>query len=443
MWLSRKSRTRTLQRQPVFYGWVQVAITLVTGAFSTGAGIWGFSVFVKPMGDEFGWSRAAIYGVLTVRALVGGALGPFMGPLQDTRLGPRFFSIATTVTMAGSMMAMKWIDDLVLFYLIFGGLGALANFGSSEMMLSVVLPRWFVRKRGRAMGVGSLGTALGSLVFPFLITLLLSMFDWRDAWLALGVLTLVILGPLSLLVRTRPEDLGLLPDGDKEPPARPAVALGEITPRSAVERNFSGAEVLRLHCFWLLVLAACLTSLGMTGFHANWLPYFQDIGFTRAQGSLAITTYGICGISTGVFWGWFAERFPVNRLLGIQACLTGLSVLLFLTIDNKFMLILAAASHGLSVRGMLVMRPMMIASYFGREHLGAVNGIMRPFTTLISAGSPLFVAWLHDQRGSYVTAFWIIAVSWFIAGAALTLARTPQTRSPTAAVLPRATGGGA
>lgn len=425
---SLRPQLKAHSRQPVYYGWVQVANTLMAGAFSTGAGIWAFSVFVKPMSDEFGWSRAEVYGALTVRALVSGAFSPFMGPLQDTRLGPRFFAVATTVTMAGSMIAMKWVDNLALFYLIFGGLGALASFGSSEMMLSVVLPRWFVRRRGRALGIGSMGTAMGPLIFPFLVTFLLSIFDWRDAWVALGVITLLVLGPMSLLVRTRPEDLGLFPDGDPGPSAEHAVAShGRQSP--AAERNFKGAEVLRLHCFWLLVIAACMTSLGMTGFHANWLPYFQDIGFTAAQGSLAITTYGICGISTRIVWGWLAERFPVNHLLVIQGLLTGLSVLLFLNIHSEMTLILAAASHGLSVGGMLVMRPMLIASYFGRDHLGAVNGVMRPFTTLIGAGSPLFVAWLHDQQGSYVTAFWLIAVGWFIAAMAVAFARSPQGQS--------------
>jgi hypothetical protein len=154
-----------MKRPILFYGWVQVALTVIAGAFSSGAGFWAFGVFVKPMGEELGWSRAEIYAAMTVRALAAGALAPFMGPLQDSRLGPRFFYLATAVTMAASMIAMKWIDDLVLFYVIFGGLGSLATFGSTEMMLSVVLPRWFVRRRGRALGIGSMGTAFGPRCF--------------------------------------------------------------------------------------------------------------------------------------------------------------------------------------------------------------------------------------------------------------------------------------
>ena len=419
-----RMRTRLGRRnKPPFAGWGQVAIAMVNGAFSTGAGIWAFSAFVKPMGDDLGWSRSEIYAALTVRALVGGSLGPLIGPLQDTRMGPRVFAVATTLTTSFSMMAMKWIDDLALFYLVFGGIGALATFGSSEMMLSVVLPRWFVRQRGRALGFASMGTAMGPLIFPLVVTLLFSVFDWRDAWFAMGVISLVVLGPFSLLVRSRPEDIGLLPDGDTEPPSS-----GSSTTSArplAAERSFSGPEVLRLRSFWLIVLAACLMT--MTAFHASWLPYFQDIGFTRGQGSLAITAYGICGMTSRMIWGRLAERFSPHRLLLIQGVLTGTSVLMFLAIWSPYSMVLAAGCHGLSVGGGLIIRPMLVASYFGRDHLGAVGGMMRPFTTVANAVGPLLVAWMRDQQGSYDAAFLAIAVGWFVAGLAVATSRSPQT----------------
>lgn len=419
--------------RPPFAGWGQVGIAMVNGAFSTGAGIWAFSVFVKPMADDLGWSRAAIYGALTVRALVGGALGPVVGPLQDTRLGPRVLAVATTLTMSFSMIAMKWIDDLVLFYLIFGGIGALATFGSSEMMLSVVLPRWFVRQRGRALGFASMGTAMGPLVFPLIVTLLLAIFDWRDAWFCLGVISLAVLGPISLLVRARPEDVGQLPDGDAavQEHHAPTPGLRAALPRTP-ERSFRGSEVLHLRSFWLLVVAACLMT--MTAFHASWLPYFQDIGFSRAEGSLAITAYGVCGMTSRIIWGRLADRFSPNALLFVQGCLTGTSVLMFLLIWNPYSMVFAAACHGLCVGGGLIIRPMLIATYFGREHLGAVNGMMRPFTTLTNAVGPLLVAWMRDRRGSYDAAFLLIGLGWFVAGLAFALARSPQSRPEPAAV---------
>jgi MFS family permease len=396
-------------------------VTLVAGAFTSGAGFWAFTLFVKPMGDDLGWSRPELYGAMTVRALGNAALAPFMGPLQDSKLGPRVFAIGTAATMAASMILMKWIDDLLLFYLVFGLLGSLANFGSSEMMLSVVLPRWFVRQRGRALGIGSMGTALGPLLFPFIVTGLLSVFDWRDAWVALGLITLVVLGPVSLLVRSRPEDMGLTPDGDAKP-----IAVAAPSRNAPSEHDFTRSEAAKLGAFWLIVFAASMTTLGTNGFHANWLPFFQDEGFSAAEGSLAATAYGICSVTTRVFWGWGAERVSLRQLMALQSALTALSVLAFLLIDSRLVLVLAAAFNGLALGGVFIMRPMIVATYFGRANLGAINGLMRPFITGASAASPLLVAWIFDARGSYDLVIWLLAGCWLLAAGAVLLARQPS-----------------
>jgi MFS family permease len=399
-------------------------VTLVAGAFTSGAGFWAFTLFVTPMGNDLGWSRPELYGAMTVRALGNAALAPFMGPLQDSKLGPRVFAVGTAVTMAASMVLMKWIDDLLLFYLVFGLLGSLAHFGSSEMMLSVVLPRWFVRQRGRALGIGSMGTALGPLLFPFIVTGLLSVFEWRDAWVALGLITLAVLGPVSLLVRSRPEDMGLTPDGDVSPIA--AVSTSRNVPS---EHDFTRREVAVLPAFWLIVVAASLTTLGTNGFHANWIPFFQDEGFSAAEASLAATAYGICSLTTRIFWGWGAERISLRQLMALQSVLTALSVLGFLLIDSRGVLVVAAAFNGLALGGVFIMRPMIVATYFGRGHLGAINGLLRPFMTGASAFSPLLVAWIFEARGSYDLVFWLLAGCWLLAAGAVVLARQPR-RSP-------------
>ncbi len=410
-------------------------MTLVAGAFTSGGGFWAFTVFVGPMGDELGWSRTAIYGAMTVRALGNAVIAPLMGPLQDSKNGPRVFAIATALTLAASMILMKWVDDLLVFYLVFGLLGSFANFGSSEMMLSVVLPRWFVRQRGRVLGIGSMGTAMGPLFFPFIATALLVQFGWRDAWVVLGIITLVILTPVSLLVRGRPEDMGLTPDGD--PPPTAGTSGGGMTGvRAAPSPDFTRSQAIVQPAFWLIVFAASMTMLGTGGFHANWLPFFRDEGFSATEGSLAAMAYGICSVSTRVLWGWGAERVTLRRLMAVQALATAVSVLLFLAIDSRGMLLFAAAANGLALGGVFVMRPMIVASYFGRAHLGALNGIIRPFITGASASSPLIVAWLFDRQGSYDVAFLLIAGCWCLAAFAILLARMPTRKTPPEVGLP-------
>ena len=200
-------------RPKFFYGWFVVIASILAGAVQSGGSVWGASVFVSHMTDELGWARSAFFGAFTLRAVVGGVLSPFIGPLQDTRSGPRILMLLTGLTMGFSLMGLKWVDNIVVFYVLFGALGALTMIGGAEMLTVAIVPKWFVRKRGRAVAIASTGTAMGPLFFPFLVHGIITLVGWRDAWMVLGIGSMAIMVPLALMVRSRPEDIGLLPDG--------------------------------------------------------------------------------------------------------------------------------------------------------------------------------------------------------------------------------------
>ena len=250
----------------------------------------------------------------------------------------------------------------------------------------------------------------------------------------MGVIILVVLLPLSFLIRSKPEDINLLPDGDTELGLHPAEGLlrDKTTTVSLArtettnERSMSRGEAVRTPTFWLLIAAFTLAMLGMGGFHANWIPYFEDLGYSPSTGAWAATAYGICSISIRLLWGILAERFPVRYLMVAQSLITGFSIVMFLYIVNVPTLILAGAFHGIALGGFFIMRPLIIANYFGREHLGAINGILRPFVTLSGAMSPLLVAGMFDIYGSYREAFLLIIVTWFASAAVVYLARPPR-----------------
>ena len=418
-------------RPKYFYGWFVVIASILAGAVQSGGSVWGASVFVSHMTDELGWARSAFFGAFTLRAVVGGVLSPFIGPLQDTRSGPRILMLLTGITMGFSLMGLKWVDNIVVFYVLFGALGALTMIGGAEMLTVAIVPKWFVRKRGRAVAIASTGTAMGPLFFPFLVHGIITLVGWRDAWMVLGIGSMAIMVPLALMVRSRPEDIGLLPDGATapEPPPAPGAlrqAQGERSSAPRAELSFTRRQAVRTYAFWLLVLAFFLSMLGMGGFHANWIPYFQDIGFSPAVGAWAATAYGVCSISIRLVWGIVADRFPVRYLLVVQALLTAVSIVLFLNITSVTTLVIAGASHGLALGGFFIMRPLIIANYFGRQNLGAINGILRPFVTLSGAVSPLLIAGMFDIFGSYREAFLLATLTWVLAAGVVFLAAPPR-----------------
>ena len=424
---------RGSRRPRFYYGWVIVVIAIVGGAFTSGTGVWGASVFVTHMGEDLGWSRSAFYGAFTVRALAAGMLAPILGPLQDRRMGPQLLMLMSATALGTALVGMKYVNDLWVFYLVFGGLGALSMSSLSEMLTVAVVPKWFVRRRGRALGIASTGTAMGPLFFPITVTAIVEAVGWRDGWLIMGLAVFVVLVPLSFLIRTRPEDVGLLPDGD-DPSTRPAAAASTRAAAAPAEVSYSRGEATRTMTFWLLALAFALATLCMGGFFANWLPYFQDIGFTAAVGSLAAVSYGVCSISVRLFWGLLSERFSVRYLLMAQALVTGASVVLFMQISGPVSLVLAGGFHGLAVGGFFIMRPMIVANYFGRQHIGAVNSIIRPITTVSGSLSPLLIAGLYDIRGTYTLAFTAIVCAWLGVASIVGFARPPsRQRAATAA----------
>ena len=150
----------------VFYGWYLVGIALVSGAFQTGVGIWGVSVFVSPMEEDLGWSRASFFLALTIRTGLTGILSPIVGPWRDTPNGPRMLMLFGSIILGGSLIALRWVDNIWEFYFFFGVLGAVGSLGAGGIVTQTILPKWFIRRRGRALGIASMGGAMGPTLFP-------------------------------------------------------------------------------------------------------------------------------------------------------------------------------------------------------------------------------------------------------------------------------------
>ena len=436
----------------LYYGWVLLGVAIIAGSFSTGVGVWGASVFVRPMTEELEWSRAAFYGALTVQMMVAGVLAPIVGPMQDTRTGPMRLMLLSALLLGGSLVGLRYIDSLWQFYLLFGVSGGVAQITGGFALAMNILPKWFVRKRGRVLGIAAMGPGLGPMLYPVSLQALIDASDWRMAWFVLGIVALCVLVPLSFLVRTRPEDVGLLPDGDAPPSALreiegrteegtrpPRVTSGQISTGSERTGSDSAAqsiaaggltvrESVRTVSFWLIVAAFMLVGVGIGGFHANLVPYYQDIGIAESVAALSATAFAVGSVSLRPVWGLLAERVPLRFLIGPQLILTAGTVLLILNVGGQTSMLIASGLHGLTIGAYITLMGVIVADYFGRQHLGAVNGVIRPFMTASSAVSPLFIAFLFDWQDSYTLAFLIIAAGWLLAGA-LTLLATPP-RAP-------------
>jgi MFS family permease len=407
------------QRFPFFYGWIIVIAAMVGAAFMVGTSVFSIGVYAAEMQAELGWTRSELFGALALRLTAGALLSPFLGVISDRRGGARVIMTAAAVLMGLSLAPLRWTDSLLVFYLVYGGLGAIASAVLGSIMLGVV-PKWFIRKRAKAVAVAAAGGALGPLIFPVLNAELISAVGWRDAWFAVGVLALALLVPLSFGVHRSPEDVGLLPDGE--------TAETELGPRRqfGAEYSYTLREALHTRSFWLLTMAFSFALMSMNSWQPSWVPYLTNAGFSLRVASSSILVFGVFSFSGRFIWGPAAQRFPPHRLIIAQLSTTTTALLLLLSISNIPLLYVWSMIYGVSTGGFWLLQPLTLANYFGAKHLGAIRGLNQPFLAIASGIAPISAAALFDATDSYVGVMAFAASTAAIGGTLGFMSRAPK-----------------
>ena len=276
-----------------------------------------------------------------------------------------------------------------------------------------------------------MGTGAAALVMPLAVTALIGVVGWRDTWLVLGIATVVITLPLSLLMRRQPEDVGLLPDGDD------GVDAGGAASRAAQERSFTARQALRMPATWLMAGAMTMASVSILGLPTNLVPMLTDRGLGSEAAAGALTLYGAMSVAARFGWGWVAQRTHVRTavmLLGVYAAVV---TALFLAAGGLTpLLFVLAAGTGFAVGGIVVLNPLSWPTYFGREHVGAILAVVMPVTAIGGSTGPYIMAKAHDWTGDYAIGIAILAVAWALCALLMRFAKPPSRAALTPAPLP-------
>jgi MFS family permease len=403
----------------LFYGWVIVAVAAVNGSFLLGSAQFALGAFLVPMEEELEWNRSVLFGALAVRQLLGGLLGPLVGPWMDRPNAPRVLMPLGGVLLGLSLMSVRWVHEPVWFFLGYGLLGALGFALVNTTMWDSVVLKWFLRKRAKATLWTGFGASSAPMIFPLLVTGLILWLGWRDAWFWYGLVTIAVLLPAGLLVRGRPEQVGQRLDGDPRPHNdRP------LTPRTD-ERSLTRHDAMRTSGFWFIASAFMLTGFVINAFQAHWIPYLRDVGFSAGVAAAAVGMYGVSNVASRVLWWRLVSRFDVQKLMVLHTIAAGLGVGFMLAIQNTPMLFAWAAYQGIFLGSYNYLHTLITAEYFGRMHIGAIRGTMLPASSVLRAGGPLLLGVMRDMRETYTLAFVSIWVTWGIVTAAIIAARRP------------------
>ncbi len=408
----------------IFYGWWIVSAGVVLNMMVSGLLMQSYGAYVVMLREDFGWSRTLLgAGFSFMRAEIG-LLGPIEGWLID-KFGPGAVIRVGVVLFGGGFMLFSQVQHVVTFFaaiLVMAIGAALSGF----LPLSTTVVNWFARHRSTALGILLTGFAAGALMVPG-VTWSLETFGWRGTALASGIIILCIGLPLSFVIKRRPEDYGLLPDGDPPKEAAAGGEGGEGPIEIDQSRDFTTREALKSPPFWFLSIGHGSALLIVAAVMVHLIPHLTEAeGFSlSAAGGIVVfmTALQITGQLGG---GFIGDRMDKRAL--VVACMAGHAIaLIFLAYGTALWMILVfAVLHGLAwgIRGPLMAS--MRADYFGRAAFGKIMGFSTLVSTVGMIGGPIIAGAFYDAQDTYQYGFTVLAVLAGLGGTAFLLARPPE-----------------
>jgi len=406
----------------IFYGWYILAIGMVGSILGAGTSNLFMSIMLKPLTEEFGWSRTAVTGAITTGTILAGLVSLPFGKLVD-RYGTRWLTSLGAVVAAGMYVLMTKFVELWQFYVVFVmarviSMGAVTNIAPRTAAVN-----WFRRYRGRALGLLSMATPLGASMLAMIAQFIMQDHGWRTVFLvfALAMLFLQAL-PAALILRRRPEDLGLVPDGGPSVDVTPASSLKRADEE---ESDWTLSEAIRTPTMWLLIAAIIVGLIVNTGIGFHLVAYYTDIGIAPSIAVGALSLYAFTGALGNIIWGFLSERFSERFLASVVMVLTAATILYLQSVRTITGAFIFAALFGLTSRGEGTLVNIILAQYYGRSSYGAINGFVMPFHNLGLGFGPLISSVSFDLTGSYQTLFSVFIGASMIAAVLFWLSKKP------------------
>jgi MFS family permease len=413
---------RLSRRTPFFYGWVVLFSAGSSMFVRNAAASLTLAVFVYPLSEELGWSRTLIAGAASAGGLVASATSPGIGWLID-RYGAKIV-LATSVFILGlATISLAWAVAPLTFYLAYGA-GRVIFSSPLQIGASVVVSRWFIRMRGRAVGLLSLTHSAGMVLFPLIASVTIAYRDYQSAWIVLGVMAwLIALPPVILLIAETPEDVGLAPDRDAAPVDSDSADWGQ---RSAQDPVWTARQAMRTKTLWLLAVGVGLLFVIHSGTNIHLVAYFRDQGLGETIAASAISVMAISMAASSVPWGWIVERLPIRVSFMLTAAAMVAASVLFIGADSPAEAYAYSAVFGFALAGLLTVPPVAYADYFGRLSLGTIRGVTEPFMSLGQAIGAVVSGAIYDVTDSYTIAFLTFAALGVVTIAGVAFASKPS-----------------
>ncbi len=406
-------------RIPFYYGWIVLACLCCAGFARQGPAVATLSIFVEPLTREFGWSRTALSGAVSLGGLLAALVSPLIGPLLDRR-GSRMVLCLAVLTNTVALVLLSLTPSLVIFYLLFC-IARMNWAGPFDLGIYGALNNWFVARRTRAASIANLAQMLGLVAMPLIAQFAISHDGWRIGWVVLGAVTLIVgFLPVWLLLVRRPEDLGQAPD---PAPVRSGSGAGSAP---AVEPGFSRREALRLPAFWLLMLFTAMVFPVQAGVSLHQAPHLLQRGLDAVTAATIVSGFSLMSVLATIGCGFLPRRWPIRFPLALAGTLAAAGTMLMPGIASAAEGFLAAGVFGLGIGAVLTLVPVAWADYFGRANYGAIRGIALSTQVLSQAAGPLLSGVLYDLTGTYTVSLHVFTALALCSAILALAARQPR-----------------
>jgi MFS family permease len=417
-------------RLPFYYGWLIVGVAFVTMAIGV-TGRTAFSLLLPPLIDEFGWERGLVAGAFSFGFLVSAVLSPMVGRVMDRR-GPRVVIMTGVALMSAGLLLAPWVASPWQLYATLG----VAVGGGANMMTytthSQFLPNWFVRQRGFAISIAFAGAGVGAIVLlPWLQGIILSE-GWRASCVAMGLLVLLVIAPLTVLVRKSPAEVGQNPDGDGGSAHAAATnkAMTIVDPAwAAIEWTL--ARALRTAPFWWIVLGYFLALIAWYAVQVHQTKYLVEVGFTPVVAAWALGGVSIIAIPGQILLGALSDRIGREWVwtVGCLGFAGAYAALLALEHGPSPVLLYAMVfAQGFLGYGLTSVMGPIVAEIFEGPHYGSIFGTITIALIGGGAAGPWLAGVVQDAYGSYRPAFVLIIGCSIVSAIAIWMAAPRRVR---------------
>jgi sugar phosphate permease len=382
-------------RLPFFYGWIVLACLCCAGFSRQGPAVATLSIFVEPLTREFGWSRAALSGAVSLGGVLAALSSPLIGPPLD-RHGARLALCAAVLVTGITMMLLSLTQSLLVFYLLFCT-ARMTWAGPFDLGIYSGVSNWFVSRRAFATSVATVAQMAGLVAMPLIAQLAMREHGWRGGWLAIGTITLLIgFLPVWLLMVRRPEDMGLRPDGRAG-----GIPASPTAPADFPEPSFSRKQAMGTAAFWLLLLYTVLVYPVQAGVSLHQAAHLVERGIEPSVAATIVAWFSLMSALAAITCGVLPRALPIRYPLALIGAFLAAGALAMIGISSTSEGYAAAALFGFGVGGILTLLPIAWADYFGRANFAAIRGVALSAQVLAQATGPLLSGALRDWTGGY------------------------------------------